>query len=125
MLTKVLAAKRAARSARSHGDRVRPTEPDVLVRLARGENRRTLLKAATPTLAARKQWLADHLRARRLMLDAGAVKRFARPAQSLLPIGVHEVSGEFDRGEVVGCCNPDGAIARGLVNYSAAGTRRI
>ncbi|MBI2227408.1 MAG: glutamate 5-kinase, partial [Betaproteobacteria bacterium] len=60
------------------------------------------------------------------MLDAGAVKALRDQHKSLLPIGVHEVSGEFERGEVVACCNPDGAeIARGLVNYSATETRRI
>jgi glutamate 5-kinase len=126
MLTKVLAAKRAARSG-AHTVIASGHEQDVLVRLAHGEKIGTLLKAAAQTLAARKQWLADHLQVRgRLMLDAGAVKALREQHKSLLPIGVHGLSGEFERGEVVGCCNPDGAeIARGLVNYSAAETRRI
>ncbi len=126
MLTKVLAAKRAARSG-AHTVIASGHEDNVLVRLARGENIGTLLKAATQPLAARKQWLADHLQVRgTLTLDAGAVKALRDQRKSLLPIGVYEVTGDFERGEVVGCCNPDGAeIARGLVNYSAAETRRI
>ena len=126
MLTKVLAAKRAARSG-AHTAIASGHEDDVLVRLARGENIGTLLTAATQTLAARKQWLADHLQVRgKLKLDAGAIKALREQRKSLLPIGVFEVTGVFERGEVVGCCDERGAeIARGLVNYSAAETRRI
>ena len=126
MLTKVLAAKRAARSG-AHTVIASGHEDQVLVRLARGEKIGTLLKAATQTLAARKQWLADHLQVRGMLkLDAGAVKALVEQRKSLLPIGVYEVSGEFERGEAVGCCDEGGAeIARGLVNYSAAETRRI
>ena len=100
---------------------------EVLVRLAHGEPIGTLLKASTQTLAARKQWLADHLQVRgRLILDVGAVKALREQRKSLLPIGVFDLAGEFERGEVVGCCDPAGTeIARGLVNYSAAETRRI
>jgi glutamate 5-kinase len=78
-------------------------------------------------LAARKQWLADHLNvAGRLTLDAGAVRALVRDGKSLLPIGVREVSGEFERGAVVACDDPYGReIARGLINYSSAETRQI
>ncbi len=126
MLTKVLAAKRAARSG-AHTVIASGREEQVLVRLASGERIGTLLAATTQTLAARKQWLADHLQVRgKLILDAGAVKALRDQHKSLLPIGVFDVAGEFDRGEVVGCCGPDGSeVARGLVNYSAAETRRI
>ena len=126
MLTKVLAAKRAARSG-AHTVIASGREEQVLVRLAHGESIGTLLKATTQTLAARKQWLADHLQVRgRLILDTGAVKALREQRTSLLPIGVFDLAGEFERGEVVGCCDATGAeIARGLVNYSAAETRRI
>ena len=126
MLTKVLAAKRAARSG-AHTVIASGHEENVLVRLARGENLGSLLTAVTPTLAARKQWLADHLQIRgKLMLDAGAVRALREQRKSLLPIGVFELTGEFERGEVVACCNEHGnEIARGLVNYSALETRRI
>ena len=102
-------------------------EPEILVRLARGERIGTLLTARTVPLAARKQWLADHLTVSgRLRLDAGAVKALLRDGKSLLPVGVTEVGGEFQRGEVVVCVDPDGReVARGLANYSAEETRRI
>jgi glutamate 5-kinase len=126
MLSKVLAAKRAARSG-AHTVIASGHEQRVLLRLAGGEPIGTQLVAERATLAARKQWLADHLQVRgALMLDAGAVTALTGQGKSLLPIGVIEVSGEFERGEAVACL--DGArreVARGLVNYSAAETRRI
>ncbi len=126
MLTKVLAAKRAARSG-AHTVIASGREQDVLLRLAGGERLGTLLIAQTQPLAARKQWLADHLNVGgRLHLDAGAVRALVRDGKSLLPIGVTAVSGEFQRGEVVCCEDPEGReVARGLVNYSAAETRLI
>jgi glutamate 5-kinase len=126
MITKVLAAKRAARSG-AHTVIASGHEPDVLLRLARGERIGTLLLAQTTPLAARKQWLADHLTlGGRLALDAGAVRALARDGKSLLPVGVTAVQGEFERGTVVGCMDPDGReVARGLVNYSSQETRRI
>ncbi|MEK6662699.1 MAG: glutamate 5-kinase [Pseudomonadota bacterium] len=127
MLTKVLAAKRAARSG-AHTIIAWGREPDVLVRLAQGEAIGTQLTAdETNKVAARKKWLADHLQVRgRLMLDAGAARALREEGKSLLPIGVHDLSGEFERGEVVTCVDPSGAeIARGLVNYSAQEARKI
>jgi len=126
MLTKVLAAKRAARSGASTVI-VCGRDERVLSRLAAGELIGTLLCADTISLAARKQWLADHLQlAGRLTLDAGAVQALKRDGKSLLPIGVIALAGEFGRGEVVGCFDPDGReVARGLVNYSAQETARI
>jgi glutamate 5-kinase len=126
MLTKVLAAKRAARSGATTVI-ANGREENVLGRLAAGEAIGTELVAETLTLAARKQWLADHVRlAGRLTLDAGAVRALSRDGKSLLPIGVVACEGHFERGEVVACCDPDGReIARGLVNYSAAETQRI
>jgi glutamate 5-kinase len=102
-------------------------EKDVLARLAAGERIGSLLSAKTVPLAARKQWLADHLTvAAKLKLDAGAVRALQRDGKSLLPIGVVEVAGDFERGEVVACVDPDGReVARGLVNYSASEARRI
>jgi glutamate 5-kinase len=126
MLTKVLAAKRAARSG-AHTVIASGREPDVLVRLARGEAIGTVLDAGTAPIAARKAWLADHLTVGgRLVLDDGAAKALVRDGKSLLPIGVVAVEGEFQRGEIVACSDGAGReVARGLVNYSAEETRRI
>ncbi len=126
MLTKVLAAKRAARSG-AHTVIASGREPDVLLRLAAGEMIGTQLTAATEVLTARKQWLADHLLLKgRVVVDAGAAKAVRSGGRSLLPIGVIEVDGEFQRGDVIACLDPEGCeIARGLVNYSSAQTRQI
>ena len=126
MHTKVLAAKRAARSG-AHTAIAWGREPDVLVRLFAGESIGTLLAAATAPVAARKQWLADHLKpSGRITLDAGAVKALVQDGKSLLAIGATAVEGTFERGEVVSVVGPDGReIARGLVNYGAADTARI
>ena len=126
MLSKVLAAKRAARSGASTVI-ASGREPDVLTRLAAGEDIGSSLIAEAVSLAARKQWLADHVQlAGRLKLDAGAARALARDGKSLLPIGVVAVEGEFERGEVVGCFDPDNReIARGLVNYNAGEAARI
>jgi glutamate 5-kinase len=126
MLTKVRAASRAARSGASTLI-VSGREPEVLARVARGEDLGTLLKPAREPLAARKQWLAGQLTVRgRLQLDEGAVSVLRQSGRSLLPVGVTEVSGRFDRGELVSCVAPDGAeVARGLVNYAADEAVRI
>lgn len=126
MLTKILAAKRAARSG-AHTVIASGREPDVLVRLSRGDAIGTHLEATQMKTAARKQWLADHLRmSGKLVLDAGAVKVLKTDGKSLLPIGVTAVEGYFERGDVVACVDANGVeVARGLVNYSASEAARI
>lgn len=126
MLTKILAAKRAARSG-AHTVIASGREKDVLVRLSAGEAIGTHLETTQMKTAARKQWLADHLRLTgKLVLDAGAVKVLKSEGKSLLPIGVIAVEGYFERGDVVACVDEVGQeIARGLVNYSASETARI
>jgi glutamate 5-kinase len=126
MITKVLAAKRAARSG-AHTVIASGREMDVLLRLAQGERLGTQLSASTEILTARKQWLADHLQVKgRVMIDAGAVRALVAEGKSLLPIGVVEVHGDFARGDVIACVGSDGReVARGLVNYSSEQARRI
>ncbi len=126
MLTKILAAKRAAGSGAStviaYG-----REPDVLLRLAAGEAIGTALQAGTPKLAARKQWMADHLQLRgAVKVDAGAVQKLRDEGKSLLPIGITDVEGDFHRGDVIAVQTPDGVeIARGLANYASGEARLI
>ena len=126
MLTKVLAAKRAARSGTSTVI-AWGRERDVLLRLAAGERIGTALVASTPKLAARKQWMLDHLQLRgAVVVDAGAVAKLRDEAKSLLPIGITEVRGEFLRGDVIAVCDAEGReVARGLANYSAAEARLV
>jgi glutamate 5-kinase len=126
MLTKIVAAKRAARSGAATIIAC-GREPDVLSRLVEGEALGTTLTADRTSIGARKQWLADHVRlAGQLTLDGGAVRALTQDGKSLLPIGVVAVAGNFGRGEIVGCFAPDGReVARGLVNYSAQEAARI
>ncbi|WP_373287773.1 glutamate 5-kinase [Silvimonas amylolytica] len=126
MYTKVIAAKRAARSGAATII-ASGREPDVLTRLAGGEAIGTQLIAETSPLAARKQWIAAHLQVKgRLVLDEGARRALAEKGSSLLPIGVVAVEGEFSRGDMVSCVNAEGVeLARGLVNYPAGDARRI
>ncbi len=125
MITKVIAAKRAASSG-AHTVIANGREADVMPRLARGEALGTLLISQTPPLSARKQWLADHLQlSGKLILDAGAVKALSE-GKSLLPIGVTEVQGEFERGAAIACLSAQGLeVARGLANYGSSDSRRI
>jgi glutamate 5-kinase len=126
MLTKILAAKRAARSG-AHTIIAWGRDSDVLTRLAAGEMIGTELRADTGRMTARKQWMTDHLHtAGQVTLDAGAVQKLTGEGKSLLPIGVVAVAGEFGRGAVVTCVGEDGiAVARGLSNYSSSEARRI
>lgn len=126
MLTKVLAAKRAAGSGASTVI-AWGREPDVLIRLAAGEALGTSLWATTPKLAARKQWMTDHLQLRgSVTIDVGAVQKLREAGKSLLPVGVVGVEGEFARGDVIKVRSPEGVeVARGLANYSSAETRLI
>jgi glutamate 5-kinase len=126
MLTKVLAAKRAARSGASTVI-ASGREHDVLLRLAAGEAIGTMLLATTPKLAARKQWMADHLQLRgAVLVDDGAVGKLRDEGKSLLPIGMLEVHGEFARGDVIAVRSLAGReVARGLANYASSEARLI
>ena len=126
MLTKILAAKRAAASGASTVI-AWGREPDALLRLSRGERIGTLLVAPTQKLHARKQWIADHLQLRgALVVDEGAVAKLRGAGTSLLPIGMTQVEGVFARGDVVAIRDAAGAeVARGLANYSSAEARLL
>ena len=125
MITKIIAAKRAARSG-AHTVIASGREREIMQRLANGEPVGTLLTAETQPLTARKQWLADHLQLNgKLVLDAGAIKAL-QEGKSLLPIGVLEVLGDFERGAAVACLSSEGLeVARGLANYGSGEARRI
>lgn len=120
MLTKILAAKRAASSG-AHTIIAWGRENDALLRLADGEMIGTQLLAPNSHLQARKQWMADHLQtAGNAILDKGAVQKILKEGKSLLPIGVIRITGEFGRGEIISCLDESGKeIARGLTNYSS------
>ena len=126
MITKILAAKRAAGSGASTVI-AWGREPDVLLRLSRGESIGTLLVAPTHKQQARKQWMADHLQLRgSVQIDAGAVVKLRDEGKSLLPIGMVSVEGDFSRGDVIAVRDEQGQeIARGLANYASAEARLL
>ena len=126
MITKILAAKRAAGSGASTVI-AWGREPDALLRLAQGEAIGTLLVAPTHKQQARKQWMADHLQLRgAVSIDAGAVNKLLGEGKSLLPIGMVAVEGDFSRGEVIAIRDPQGVeVARGLANYASAEARLL
>ncbi|MDP3796434.1 MAG: glutamate 5-kinase [Polaromonas sp.] len=126
MITKILAAKRAAGSGASTVI-AWGREPQALIRLTQGEAIGTLLVAQTQKNQARKQWMADHLQMRgSVAVDAGAVSKVRDEGKSLLPIGMTRVDGDFSRGDVIAIRDAEGAeIARGLANYSSSEARLI
>ncbi|PUE42100.1 glutamate 5-kinase [Limnohabitans sp. Hippo3] len=126
MITKILAAKRAAGSGASTVI-AWGREPDALLRLAQGDNMGTLLVAQTAKQQARKQWMADHLQLRgSVTVDAGAAHKVLTEGKSLLPIGMTGVAGDFSRGDVIAIRDEQGAeIARGLANYASAEARLL
>jgi glutamate 5-kinase len=126
MITKILAAKRAAGSGASTVI-AWGREPDALLRLARGEPIGTLLVAQTAKHQARKRWMADHLQLRgAVTVDAGAAAKVRAEGKSLLPIGMTSVSGEFSRGDVIAVRDTEGLeLARGLANYSSVEARLL
>ncbi|AVS71575.1 glutamate 5-kinase [Paracidovorax avenae] len=126
MITKIIAAKRAAGSGASTVI-AWGREPDVLLRLTQGEAIGTLLVAQTAKKQARKQWMADHLQLRgAVTVDVGAAAKLRQEGKSLLPIGMVAVEGEFSRGDVIAVRDPAGAeIARGLANYASAEARLL
>ncbi|MCP5158387.1 MAG: glutamate 5-kinase [Gammaproteobacteria bacterium] len=123
MLTKLYAAAKAARSG-AFTLLAWGREMEVLRRVAAGEALGTLLRPNQSPVAARKQWLAVQLQVRgRLHLDAGAVRALRTAGKSLLPVGVTAIEGQFARGDLVACLDPNGVeVARGLVNYDTERT---
>jgi glutamate 5-kinase len=126
MLTKILAAKRAAGSGASTVI-AWGRERDALIRLTQGESIGTLLVAQTQKQQARKQWMADHLQLRgAVTIDDGAAAKLRAEGKSLLPIGMTSVEGDFSRGDVIAVRDAAGLeIGRGLANYASAEARLI
>jgi len=118
MATKLLAARRAARSGAATVI-LSGKEPENLRHLASGIGIGTLLWPDDEPMPARQQWLLGHQPKGRVILDDGAVSVIRQQGRSVLPVGVQLVEGQFVRGELVVCCDGSGKeVARGLVNYN-------
>jgi glutamate 5-kinase len=119
MLTKIRAAKLAARSG-AHTVIAAGRRSGILAAIAEGVEVGTFLEASQQPLAARKQWLAGLMQtAGQLVIDDGAARVIRESGRSLLPVGVRSVTGRFRRGDLVSCVDLAGReVARGLVNYN-------
>ena len=126
MQTKLRAAELAAHSGTNtwiaYGRETR-----ILNRINTGDNIGTLLVPQHIPSTARKRWLLSHLNVKgQIQLDQGAIKCLQHQGASLLAVGVKQIQGQFNRGEVVCCIDEHGTeIARGLINYNASETRQI
>jgi len=103
------------------------TKERILYRILKGEEVGTLILPKGETLSSRKHWIAYSLKPRGdVVVDEGAKKAIVQKGTSLLPSGIVEVRGSFERGDSVSCLGPRGKeFARGLVNYSASELKRI
>jgi glutamate 5-kinase len=102
-------------------------EPDAIVRLAQGETLGTTFPAAANRLESRKRWILSGMSIRGgVVVDEGATKALQERNTSLLPAGVREVRGVFERGETVEILSPEARrIACGIVNYSSEEMQQI
>ena len=125
MLTKVQAARVATESGVTVLVADGATE-NVLIRAAAGDSVGTRFPTSRTGLESRKRWILAGLAGRAIArIDAGAAVALKR-GRSLLPAGVVEVKGPFDRGDSVNIVGPDGkTLGCGVVNYSASDLGRI
>ncbi len=120
MVTKI----RAARLATAGGADVviaSGLERDVIKRLSEGEELGTFFPAGLDRLESRKRWILSGLTIRgSIVVDEGAAKALRERKTSLLPAGIREVSGPFERGETIAITTTaDERIACGITNYSS------
>jgi glutamate 5-kinase len=125
MLTKLQAARLATESGVTvlvAGG----TTDNVLVRSVKGESVGTRFPSNRTRMESRKRWILAGLAGKAAAhIDAGAVTALGR-GRSLLPAGLVNVKGPFDRGDSVNIVGPEGkAVGCGVANYSAADLERI
>ena len=126
MITKVEAAKLAT----SCGVTVviaDGREPDVILRLARGEALGTCFLPASSKRESRKRWMLSGLSTRgKLVVDSGAALALKKQNRSLLAAGIRDTEGKFQRGDIVNIYDPEGLrIGCGITNYSSADIKVI
>jgi glutamate 5-kinase len=120
MVTKV----EAARLATASGVTVviaSGREPDVMLRLVSGERLGTFFRPAHGRLDSRKRWMMSGLSARgKLVLDSGAAVALRKQSRSLLAAGIQQVTGKFQRGDIVDIYDPEGVrLGCGITSYSS------
>lgn len=125
MQTKIEAAKTATQSGCSviiAGGKV----PDVIPRLFAEEEIGTLF-LPTPGMTGKKRWIAFATTVKAaLVVNDGAKTALKNGKASLLPAGIVQVRGQFERGDVIGIVDEAGhEFARGIANYSSDETKQI
>jgi len=121
MITKIEAAKLAT----SSGVTVviaDGREPDIILRLAKGEAIGSRFLPITNKLESRKRWMLSGLSTKgKLVVDSGAALALKKQKRSLLAAGIKSIDGQFQRGDIVNICDPEGSrIGCGITNYSSA-----
>jgi glutamate 5-kinase len=121
---------RAARLATAAGESViiaDGAKPGTIDAIFASEPVGTLFLPHGTSVPAWKRWLGFTARPKgRLVVDSGACAAIQAKGRSLLPIGVVQVQGDFNKGDVVALCDPQGIeFARGLTNYTAADALRV
>ncbi|UCC90909.1 MAG: glutamate 5-kinase [Dehalococcoidia bacterium] len=121
MITKIEAAKLATASGVTvvvAGGR----EPDVILRLAADEAVGTRFLPTTTKLESRKRWMLSGLSTKgKLIVDSGAALALKKQKRSLLAAGIKQLEGDFQRGDIVNVCDPEGSrLGCGITNYSSS-----
>ncbi|NTU63942.1 MAG: glutamate 5-kinase [Chloroflexi bacterium] len=124
MITKLQAADLARRSGATvviaNG-----SEPNVLLRLAAGEQLGTWFHPTATSVESRKRYILAGQSSGSIGIDAGAAQAL-QLGRSLLPVGVIAVEGTFERGDTIQVLNTSGReIARGIVNYPSNDLARV
>jgi glutamate 5-kinase len=120
----------AARLTTSSGENViiaSGRREGVLSDIIKGKVVGTLFITKGASMAARKRWIGFTAQPRgHLVLDTGASKALLSGGTSLLPAGVVETVGSFEKGDVIALRTTEGSeFARGLTNYNDTDIRRI
>mgnify|MGYP001312373061 CR=1 FL=1 len=126
MVTKLLAARVAVQGgcdvviANGHA-------PNVLLRAAAGEPVGTFFPATANPIESRKRWILGSMTSSgSIVVDDGAAVALRERGRSLLPAGICEVRGSFERGESVPVFDRAGErVAVGVTNYSSDELARI
>lgn len=97
-------------------------QPQIIPRLAGGENNGTLFPATAGRLESRQRWMLSGLATRgSLIVDSGAATALKKQQRSLLAAGITGVEGDFQRGDIVNIDDPQGnRLGCGLTNYGSA-----
>jgi len=120
----------AIRNAVSVGENVilaNGSDNNVLAKILHGEDVGTAFLARGKFMPAWKRWIGFTITPRgSYIVDNGAEQAIIKSGKSLLPIGIREIRGNFEMGEVVSIRTPNGQeFARGLSNYNSDQARQL